>query len=85
MINIKTANDFRFQARQSNFLKGLINNVLLPRIEQEANFGKYNVEIFLTNFPQASGETRKDLLEFLRSKGFKASIGDNEILKIDWA
>ncbi len=85
MIAIKLASDYRHQARQSNFLKGLINNVIIPQIEKESNFGKFQTELFLTNFPQASNETRKDLLDFLRAKGFKASIDSNEILKIDWA
>lgn len=84
MIEGRTATDFRMIARQSTFLKGFVLKILFPLIEKEASCGRYNTEILLSNFPQLAHETRKDLMELLKAKGFKAVIKD-EYLKVDWS
>ena len=84
MLHTKTATDYRFLARQSNFLKGFLISILFPQIEEVASFGKFSTEIFMTNFPQFSKQTEQELLELLKSKGFKVSI-NNGILKVDWS
>jgi hypothetical protein len=82
-LELITAQEAQWKARQRTYVNGLLESVIYPRIQDIASFGQYETNLDLSLFPGVTRETKTHLIGVLEKHGYKAFV-KNDILKIEW-